>query len=145
MSPDGALEAIRGRIEREHVQTWKEKYLPSATTGTFKSVPVGDEIHPYFLALFPNVAPHASAVNSRGLQESACGDGTSSIDVSSTVFPLLDSCMSPIEVDGDVSYGSSTGFIIYLEATTSTDVSFGDQNFHPAISLHKQNQRLPSC
>lgn len=123
MSPNSALEAVRGRIDPVQSKTWKGGNLPSNPTGTPERLPAGCEIHPDVLALFSNAVLHASTANSRNLQESACADGTSSIDVASTVFPLLESCMIPIEVDGQVSYGSRTGYIIYMEETTSTDVS----------------------
>lgn len=131
----------RSLQEARAQQTLKHQYLPSAfsagitTTTTTGLEPSGDQLHPdvsgvNYTLLSKMVQASAITDNSRRLQEgSDCADGTTPVLVSSTVFPLLEGCLSPSVVDGVLWYTTDTGVILPLESSNTADVSiFDDEN-----------------
>lgn len=119
-------EAVRGHVGQFQAETLNSHNLLSAYAGSTTGLPVREEIHQDVLAdslkAFSKTV-QASNINGRNLQESSCADGTSSISVTSTVFPLMEGCLEPGLVEGDVFYSSGTAIIGPLEASSSTDVS----------------------
>lgn len=127
VSANRAIEAVRENSEK--IQAWALSFgqLPPDPAGAIAMErPVRDEIDHYVAAdkiasLSSLFQPSTS--QKRDLQESNCADSTSPIYVTSTVFSLLEGCMTPVDIGGEVSYTLDTAFIFRGERSSSTDVS----------------------
>lgn len=113
--------------------TWNGKIMSSIPGGATTDIPVGGEIHrgvpKYTHALFSDmVGLQDSTIKRRKLQQSDCANGTSSISVTSSVFPLLEGCFDPDVTDGFVSYSSGTSCIIPLGSTITAEVRLSSEH-----------------
>lgn len=138
MPYDGGIEADHRRNEHIKPVTRKRKDLVSTSAGAPAGLPFRQETHADILA--DSHVPFSkmvlsSAINSLNLQEADCADGTSSISVTATVFPLLEGCLVPGFVDGDLRYETETA-IILAQRRTSTEVS---------ISIEVQQIVIVAC
>lgn len=143
MISDGVLHAVRGRVEEFQQQKRTPLDLPSSSAGTTAALTDNDENHYDFLEgrlTSSSKLVQASTIKTRNLQESACANSTSSIDVSSTVFPLIEGCYAPYLSDDELWYITETALILPLESNSSSDVSEAfDQKFKDFLPLNADN------
>lgn len=133
VSSDSPLESVRGKNGRPEPQTRNRKDPTSASEDATTRLAADGAINTDLEGGnkdFPSEKRPALAANSRNLQEWACDGNSSTIYATSTVYPLLEGCLTLVESNSSVVYYSSTARVGFVKSASIgnhavTEVRFG--------------------